>query len=323
MDMQVFVTFLLMALAAGALAYVFIDPLISGEARAQKRQKHVAGIAARATRESRSLTSRKDQVAQTLREIESRTHKKVFTLEDKISQAGLDWDKQKFFFVSSVCGAILAGLVFVLIGQIWLALIFGFIGAFGIPLWGLSFLRKARVAKFSEELPNSMDVIVRGIKAGLPLADCLRIIANESQDPVRSEFRRIIDAQAIGISIAESCTKMYDRVPVPEAHFFSIVINIQQKTGGNLCEALGNLSKVLRERKKMRAKIIAMSMEAKASAAIIAAMPLVVSVMTFFSSPDYIGLLWQTQAGLMGLALGGLLMGTGVLMMRKMINFEI
>ena len=99
-----------------------------------------------------------------------------------------------------------------------------------------------------------VDVIVRGIKAGLPLGDCLRIIANETQEPVRSEFRAIIDTQAIGIPIGEACVKLAERVPVPEASFFGIVVSIQQKAGGNLSEALGNLSNVLRERKRMAAK---------------------------------------------------------------------
>ena len=107
---------------------------------------------------------------------------------------------------------------------------------------------------------------MRGIKAGLPLLDCLRVIAIEAPEPVRSEFRAIVETQAIGMPLGEACGKLYERMPLPEANFFGIVISIQQKTGGNLSEALGNLSQVLRDRKKMKGKIKAMSMEAKASA---------------------------------------------------------
>ncbi len=134
-------------------------------------------------------------------------------------------------------------------------------------------MKKRREKKFLEGLPDAVDVIVRGIKAGLPLFDSIKVVAADAQEPVKSEFATIVETQAIGMPLGEACARLYDRMPVPEANFFGIVISIQQKAGGNLSEALGNLSKVLRDRKKMRAKIKAMSMEAKASAAIIGSMP--------------------------------------------------
>jgi tight adherence protein B len=145
----------------------------------------------------------------------------------------------------------------------------GFAGAFGFPRWLLSFLRKRREAKFIDGLADAVDIIVRGVKAGLPLGDCIRMITMESSEPLKTEFRLIMETQAIGMPLGEACGKLYERTPLPEANFFGIVVAIQQKAGGNLSEALGNLSKVLRDRKKMRAKIQAMSQEAKASAAII------------------------------------------------------
>ena len=135
-----------------------------------------------------------------------------------------------------------------------------------MPRWLLSFLKKRREKKFLAHFPDAVDVIVRGIKAGLPLLDSLKIIALEAQEPIKSEFRAIVETQTIGMPIGEACGKLYERMPLPEANFFGIVISIQQKAGGNLSEALGNLSQVLRDRKKMKAKIQAMSMEAKASA---------------------------------------------------------
>ena len=143
---------------------------------------------------------------------------------------------------------------------------------------------------------------MRGIKAGLPLLDSLRIIAADAPEPVQSEFRAILETQTIGIPIGEACGKLYERIPVPEANFFGIVIAIQQKAGGNLSEALGNLSRVLRDRKKMKAKIQAMSMEAKASASIIACLPLAVMVLVYLTSPQYIELLWTHPTGRMMLA---------------------
>ena len=147
-----------------------------------------------------------------------------------------------------------------------MALAMAFIAGIGVPLWLLKFLKKRRENKFLASFPDAVDIIVRGIKAGLPLLDSMRIITTDAPEPVKSEFRAIIETQTIGIPIGEACGKLYERIPVPEANFFAIVIGIQQKAGGNLSEALGNLSRVLRDRKKMKAKIQAMSMEAKASA---------------------------------------------------------
>ena len=163
---------------------------------------------------------------------------------------------------------------------------------------------------------------MRGIKAGLPLLDSMKLIANEAQDPIRSEFRGIIDTQTIGIPLGEACLKLYERIPVPEANFFGIVVSIQQRAGGNLSEALGNLSRVLRERKKMKAKIKAMSQEAKASAAIIGSLPIIVMALVWFTSPGYIDLLWTELLGRMMLACSGIWMSIGIFVMRKMINFD-
>jgi tight adherence protein B len=167
-----------------------------------------------------------------------------------------------------------------------------------------------------------VDVIVRGIKTGLPLMDCLRVIMNEAQEPVKSEFRSIVESQAVGLPLGEACLKLYERMPLPEANFFGIVIFIQQKTGGNLSEALGNLSKVLRDRKKMKAKIDAMSMEAKASGAIIASLPIVVMILVYLTSPQYISLLWTEKLGNILLMGSAIWMSLGILVMRKMINFD-
>ena len=159
----------------------------------------------------------------------------------------------------------------------------------------LSFLKKRREKKFLDGFPDAVDVIVRGIKAGLPLADSLKVIASDAQEPIKSEFKTIIETQTIGMPLGEACGKLYERMPLPEANFFGIVISIQQKAGGNLSEALGNLSRVLRDRKKMKAKIQAMSMEAKASASIIGSLPIAVGALVWLTSPDYIELLWTHE----------------------------
>jgi tight adherence protein B len=202
------------------------------------------------------------------------------------------------------------------------ALVIGFVAAFGLPMWLLSFLKKRRENSFLNAFPDAVDVIVRGIKTGLPLGDCLKVIASEAQEPVKSEFRAIMETQTVGLPLGDACAKLYERIPLPEANFFGIVITIQQKAGGNLSEALGNLSRVLRDRKKMKAKIQAVSMEAKASASIIAALPIAVMTLVWLTSPEYIELLWTAQLGRMMLAASAVWMFMGVMVMRKMINFD-
>jgi tight adherence protein B len=240
----------------------------------------------------------------------------------KIAQAGLSWSKTQFLIISGGLALIAFVVVLVMSGSLLPAVGAGFAAAFGVPRWLLSFLKKRREKKFLNNFPDGVDVIVRGIKSGLPLLDCLKVIATDSQEPIRSEFKAIVETQTIGMPIGEACGKLYSRMPLPEANFFGIVISIQQKAGGNLSEALGNLSKVLRERKKMKAKIIAMSMEAKASAMIIGCLPIAVGTLVYLTSPDYIELLWMTDLGRIMMAGCAMWMGIGVFVMKQMINFD-
>ncbi|MBR1122932.1 type II secretion system F family protein [Bradyrhizobium lablabi] len=209
-----------------------------------------------------------------------------------------------------------------LFGSVLAAIGMAFAAGFGLPRWLLKFLKKRREEAFLKALPDAVDVIVRGIKAGLPLFESIKVVANEAPEPLRSEFIAIIETQAVGMPLGDACARLYERMPVPEANFFGIVIAIQQKSGGNLSEALGNLSKVLRDRKKMKEKIQAMSMEAKASAGIIGALPPIVMVLVYLTTPDYISLLWTHPTGQLMLVGCVIWMSIGVMVMKKMINFD-
>ncbi len=315
--------FLLAALAVGGIAYVFIYPILSGEKTAEKRMANVARAAPVSRTVRGPQKSRRDTIENTLKEVEER-HKKTKSppLSVRIAQSGLTWSKQTFFLISGAVGVVLFVLGTASGAGMLPALGLGFAGAFGLPRWFLSFRKKRREQKFLNAFPDAVDVIVRGVKAGLPLLDCIKMIAIDAPEPVRSEFRGILETQAIGMPLGEACGKLYERMPVPEANFFGIVVAIQQKAGGNLAETLSNLSRVLRDRKKMKAKIQAMSQEAKASAGIIGALPLAVMTLVWLTSPAYINLLFTEPLGHIMLAGSVAWMTMGVLVMKKMINFD-
>ena len=321
--MDVIALSFLASVAVGGVLYVFIYPILSGERKAEQRMASVAKAEAvsRATRGPQK--SRRDTVESTLKEIDERHKKsKRVPLSIKIARAGLTWSKRQYLLISAGIGLAMFMLGLVIAGGLLPAAGLGFAGAFGLPYWMLAFLKKRRENKFLNVFPDAVDIIVRGIKAGLPLLDCLKMITIEAPEPVKSEFRAIVETQAIGIPLGEACAKLYESMPVPEANFFGIVISIQQRAGGNLSEALGNLSRVLRDRKKMKAKIQAMSQEAKASASIIGALPIAVMTMVYVTSPNYISLLFTEPLGNVMLAGSAMWMGMGVLMMKKMINFD-
>ena len=315
--------FFLTFLAVGGVAYVFIYPILSGERKAEKRVASVAKSEPVARAARGQQRSRRDTVEHTLKEVEAR-HKKTKNppLSVKIAQAGLAWSKQKFLVISVIIGCVL--FIVGLVGGAGLlpAIGIGFAGAFGLPRWLISFFKKRRESKFLNAFPDAVDIVVRGVKAGLPLLDCLKMITVEAPEPLKSEFRAIVETQAIGMPLGEACGKLYERMPVPEANFFGIVIAIQQKAGGNLAEALGNLSRVLRDRKKMKSKIQAMSQEAKASASIIGALPVAVMTLVWVTSPQYINLLFTEPLGNIMLVGSVVWMSMGILVMKKMINFD-
>ncbi|MBV9261519.1 MAG: type II secretion system F family protein [Pseudolabrys sp.] len=322
--METLAVFALASLAVGGVAYVFIYPILSGEKKAEQRMASVAKTETATVRTTRnSQKTRRDSVETTLKELEERHKKqKRVPLSVKLSQAGLDWSKNRYFVTSGIIGLVLFLIVMLMDVGILPAIAAGFAGAFGVPMWLLKFLKKRRETKFLNTFPDAVDIIVRGVKAGLPLMDCLKMITTESPEPVKSQFRAIVETQAIGMPLGEAVGKLYESMPVPEANFFGIVISIQQKAGGNLAEALGNLSRVLRDRKKMKGKIQAMSMEAKASAAIIGALPICVMLLVYITSPQYISLLWTEPLGRLMLAGSAFWMFCGIMVMRKMINFD-
>ena len=308
-----------LAIGLGGLAFAFI----SGDTRADKRRAAVVRSDPKAMTATASVdrAARKKQIAEGLRDIEMKGKRRV-NLANRIEQAGLSITKQQYWIGSVLLGLVCSALTYIQSRSLVLTLLVAVTASIGLPQLTLARLRIRRINKFVANFPTAIDIIVRGIKSGLPLGDTVRIAASESPEPVRSEFRRVVESLSLGMTLPEAVERMAQRVPIAEANFFSIVIAIQSKSGGNLSEALGNLSRVLRERKKMRGKITAMSMEAKASAAIIGAVPFLVVAALYVSSPKYVMLLWTTTHGRMISMIAIFWMGIGIAMMKKMIAFD-
>jgi len=313
----------------GLLLLVAFYPRIAAETALNNRVLLVSGGGqTAAVQDSIAESSRKRSVEDTLREADEKRRAKNPTRNKptfmvRMRQADLTWSKHTYALIcAAVGGSVLVLSLFFGLGMLP-GVGFAISSGMLLPHLYVSRRRNGRLKNFSAEFPNAVDVIVRGIKAGLPLVDCLKIVASEAQEPVRSEFKTLVQDQTLGMPLDEAVQRLPDRVPLTEATFFAIVIAIQSRTGGSLSEALGNLSKVLRERKKMQAKVKAMSSEAKASGGIIAALPVIVGVLVYFSSPQYISLLFTTAIGNVVLIGCAFWMLIGVLVMRKMINFDL
>jgi tight adherence protein B len=329
---------LMLQVAVAALAFFSIAgvavavlyPGLFGASRGEKRLEAIGATKRRAAADRIAAEEgrRRRSVEDTLKELEEAQKAKARksqkpSLMTRMRQAGLSWSKRTYYLLCIAVGLGTMAISYTLIGFGPIPTVgFGLSAGVLLPHFFVNFVRKRRFSKFSNEFPNAVDVIVRGVKAGLPLIDCLRVISQEAQEPVASEFREVVEDQTLGMPLSDAVSRLPERVPLAEANFFAIVVVIQSKSGGSLSEALSNLSKVLRDRKKMAAKIKAMSAEAKSSAGIIGSLPIVVAVLVWFTSPDYIALLFTTTVGNIVLGISATWMFMGILVMRKMINFD-
>jgi tight adherence protein B len=327
-DLMLIGLLLVAALSVGTVVFVLVNPFFSGERRTEKRIQGVTEnkskrIALKA--QADTAQNRRRQVAETLKELEDRqAAREKVTLRLRLARAGLDISPRTYWIASALTGLAIGAAVWLSAPNlpIFVPGMAAFVGAFGLPRWVLLRLVKRRQTKFVDEFANAIDVIVRGVKSGLPLLECLSIIARESPQPIAEEFTEIVEQQRVGVPLAEAFERMMARMPLAEVRFFSIVIGIQQQAGGNLSEALGNLSGVLRDRKRLAAKVRALSAEAKASAAVLGALPFIVMILVYITTPSYISILWTTNFGQFLLAASGMWMTCGILVMRKMINFK-
>src|SRR5437868_3710057 len=227
MNMQALALSFLAATAVGGVAWVFVYPLLSGQKKAENRRASVARSEPAARQADKSQRSRREQVEGSLKELEARRQKeRKVSLSKRLTQAGLDWSPQKFMIISGVLGAACFAMAMMLGGGLPGAAGLAFAGGFGLPRWGLSFFKKRREKSFLKALPDAVDVIVRGIKAGLPLFDSIKVVAADSPEPLRSEFNTIIETQTIGMPQGQPCARLYVRLPLPQAHFYGMFLAI-------------------------------------------------------------------------------------------------
>jgi len=319
------------AVAVGGLLIAIVFPMISGNNAARRVESISTGKKdPRSSLRSRfaedSKDTRRRQIQESLsKQTEDRVkeRKKKVTLSTLIQQSGLDITPRVFWMMSAIAGVAFFLVPVVLGAPLYAGAGAAFVGFLGFPRWFLGFLRKRRQNVFLNDFADAIDVMVRGLKAGLPVSEAMKIIASESGPPVGPEFMEVVDGQRVGISIDQGIERMVERMPLAEVNFLAIVMTIQSKTGGNLSEALGNLSRVLRDRKKMKNKVKAVSQEAKSSAAIIGSLPFVIMGGLTVLNPSYLNPMFDTTTGNMLLVGSGTWMMIGVLVMRKMINFEI
>ena len=321
-------TILLVILAmvtVGAAGFALVPSALGG-GRAEKRRKALQGDIRVNRLEATAARSRDDRRKTVQQALKSQTDalnaKKRVKLPQLLFQAGMTIKPSAFIRNSIIFGVVVLVILVLVQVPVYLAPVFALAAGYLLPRMYVGRRRKKYQDKFLDELPNAVEAIVRGVKTGLPLNDSIRVVAKDAKEPVRSEFGRVLDQQAFGMSMTEAVTILLDRVPLAEVNFFVVVITVQQQAGGNLSEALGNLAKVLRNRKKMKQKIKAMSSEAKASAGIIGSLPFVVGTLVSVVSPAYLGPLFFTPLGHIWLGVGIFMLALGIFVMNRMIQFD-
>jgi len=317
---------LLITIAIGGGGYAYMR---AGKARYRKRLDHFSGkaekTAARKSGGGRDQAGdRRRQIQGKLKELEDeqQSKKEKAGLRELLIEADIKITPKKYYLIGLAMGVVATLGYAVMAYPIWGApMVFIAVG-FGVPRWWVKKKGVKRRALFTKNFANAVDVIIRGVQSGLPVNQCMGIIARESPYPINTEFTGLLDGIKIGQTMAECLEKGLLRFPTTEYKFFSIVLAIQQQTGGNLAETLIGLSNVLRERKKMEDAVKTMTSEARTTAMIIGSLPFCMAALMTITSYDYIALLWQDEIGHYLIAGGVISLTSGTLIMKNMINFD-
>lgn len=302
-------------------------------AQKQQRRERVLAVISSARGEgfkgdesNKMLAKQKADLARKLKEAsneEKEKRKDRASIRELMQQAGIEAPVSRFW-IGAVLFTAFTGLLLMLTHWPVIAKFFILIAAFfGMPKWFLKKKAASRQKKFLKEFADALDAMGRLLQAGMPMSEAIAMTSREFSGPLKEEMLRVYDNQKIGVSIGEAALMMARRVPLPEVQMFATALQIQSETGSSLSEVLYNLSNVIRARFRLRRKVQALSSEAKSSAAIIGALPLLVMGALWLTRPDYIGLLFIKPTGHWLLGGSAFWMSLGILMMRQMINFRI
>ncbi len=318
----------LLLVGAGIMSLLVVGyMLVAGPSAAKESQRRLQALRFRHSESTdtkvesqlkKAIASRKPKVQHA-----AGSTSRIDALAIRLDRTGKNWSLSQYFYASLGLALAVAVLMYLRSGAALLSLGVGvFIGA-GLPHLVVNFFIKRRTANFNAKFPDAIELLVRGLRSGLPVTETLAVVAQELPGPVGEEFKGITERIKIGKTMEESLQNTADRLGIPEFNFFCITLAIQRETGGNLAETLSNLSDVLRKRSQMKLKIKAMSSESKASAYIVGALPFIVFGMIYWINPGYIGGFFEDER-LIVTGLGGLVwMSIGGFIMAKMVSFEI
>jgi len=284
------------------------------------KERHAEGVTAAAQAQIRRLLANR---ASRFEGIASTLIPRPALLRKRLEMTGREISLSKYVMISAGLATVTMSLLMLRGAPFFLALLFGLFVGIGLPHFVVGKLINRRINKFNSNFPDAIELMVRGLRSGLPISETLGVVAAEIGGPVGVEFRAVADKMKIGRTMEGALQETADRLGTPEFQFFVITLAIQRETGGNLAETLSNLADVLRKRAQMKLKIRAMSSESKASAYIVGSLPFVVFGLVWMINPSYMGA-FLTDQRLMVAGIGGLIwMSIGAFIMAKMVNFEI
>ena len=318
----------LVLLAAGVLALLAIGyTLVAGPDAAKASQRRLQQVR---YRHSESTDAKvESQLKKAIASRKPKRHKvagstsRIDALAVRLDRTGKNWSLSQYAYTSLGIALVVATLLFLRSGSLALSFGVGVLVGAGLPHMLVGRQIKKRTAHFNAKFPDAIELLVRGLRSGLPVTETLAVVSQEVPGPVGQEFRGIVERIKIGKTMEDSLQDTADRLGIPEFNFFCITLAIQRETGGNLAETLSNLSDVLRKRSQMKLKIKAMSSESKASAYIVGSLPFIVFCLVYWMNPEYLTGFF-TDDRLIIAGLGGLVwMSIGGFIMAKMVNFEI
>jgi len=318
----------LMMIALGMMAVLVLGYMaLSGPSPAKESARRLQGLR---FRHSDSTTDKvESQLKKAIAARKPMMHKvagsgsRLEALQVRLIRTGKGWTVHQYFYASLGLFLVAAILLYLRTGAPALSMGVGLVIGAGLPHMVVNFFVKRRLARFNAKFPDGIELLVRGLRSGLPVTETLGVVAQEVPGPVGEEFKSAVERIKIGRTMEESLQETADRLGTPEFQFFVITLAIQRETGGNLAETLSNLADVLRKRAQMKLKIRAMSSESKASAYIVGALPFIVFGMIYWINPTYLGGFF-TDDRLIVTGLGGMVwMSIGAFIMAKMVSFEI